>query len=250
MKIEPRVFRAIRKADVVLEVIDARFPEETRSKGIERVLGKLGKKLIIVANKIDLISKKKRKKLERDLKKKNNVVFISTKKRFGSALLRKEVKRLVGDKKATVSVIGFPNTGKSSLINMLRGKKVARTSSIAGFTRGEQWIKLDRNIRLIDTPGNIPFKTQNYVFLALIGAINPEEVNDPVRVALEIIDRLKKENPLFLEREFDVSTEMSEYNILEEITKKRGKLLRGGELNIEEMSRIIIRKWQGGEIIT
>jgi hypothetical protein len=250
MGLTEKVFRQIKSADIIIEVVDARFPEETRVRILEGTVHKMGKKLIIVANKSDLVDKKLIEKWKRQLEKMaHSCVFVSAKKRFGTAILRKEIKKLAGNKRVSVAVVGFPNTGKSSVINALVGRKIARTGSYSGFTKGKQWIKLDNSIRLIDTPGEIPFKGGE-TYLALIGAYNPEQLKEPELVCEKLLEKMMKEDPKSLEKNFGVlSEEKKPHEILEEIALKKKRLLKGGIPDTKTIAKIILKDWQTGKIL-
>src|SRR3989344_378475 len=149
------VNEVIRDSDVVLEVLDARFPEETRNKEIEEKIKKINqkgihKKLIYVLNKSDLV-KEKFCNLEFDF---SPYVFVSAKNNLGTTRLRSLLKEEARKKKPLiVGILGYPNTGKSSLINALKQKRSAGVGAAPGFTRGLQKIKISRDIYLLDTPG-------------------------------------------------------------------------------------------------
>src|SRR3989344_4460278 len=151
----------LRKSYIILNVIDARLYNETRNTIIEGKLRGYGKRFIFVLNKSDLVSKNDLFKAVRELDKITITIPVSCRERHGKLRLIKEITRSVKKRPMTIGVVGYPNTGKSSVINYLKGRKAARTSSIAGFTKGIQWINLSKNIRLIDTPGVIPFIEKN-----------------------------------------------------------------------------------------
>ena len=146
----------IKESDIILQVLDSRFPEDTRNKEVEKQIKQLKKQIIFILNKVDLTTSSNIKK--HSYLKPN--VPISCIKRQGSKKLRDLIKQLSKkiktDEKIKVGVIGYPNTGKSSLINFLIGKSSAGTGSEAGFTKGIQKLKLDSNTVLLDSPGVIP----------------------------------------------------------------------------------------------
>lgn len=148
--------KIIEDSDIILEILDARFIEETRNKEVEEILAKQKKKIIYVINKSDLVNKKLRPEVY-------PFVFVSCTLRKGVKELRNLIKRQAKDvqklgeiEKVNVGIIGYPNTGKSSLINLLIGKNSAKTAAEAGFTKGLQKLKLSPGILLIDSPGIIP----------------------------------------------------------------------------------------------
>ena len=218
-----RVRRVINQCDVLIEVVDARFP--TRSKRLERMVRRRGKKLLLVTNKVDLV--------RGDVQ---GIPF-STKTGRGKRELMRELERLA-DGEIRVGVIGRPNVGKSSLINALRGRRVARTSARAGFTRGEQWIRLSPKIMLVDSPGVITWSDEEELLLE--DALDVDKARDPVSAALKLFSR----HPEVLE-ELELKGEGEE--ALEEFARKTGKLKKGGEPNVKEAARMIIRRWQRGD---
>lgn len=231
----------ITESNVILEVLDARMPNETRNIKLEKNIIRNNKKLILILNKCDLTNRPYLEKTRKELSKIAPCIFTSTKLRYGISILKKMLFRF---KNPRVGVIGYPNTGKSSLINALKGKKSAKTSPIAGFTRAKQWIRIDKNILLIDTPGIIPIHEMDEIKLALINAKHPNNLKDPESVALHIIKLFLKENPLALRQRYDVALKDNALEILNEIAIKRKKLKKGGVPDLETTSRIIILEWQ------
>jgi ribosome biogenesis GTPase A len=155
------VKEVIRISDIVLEVLDARFIEQTRNKELEQMILGMGKKIVFLINKADLIDVQALKdsgKLE-DLK---PYVLFSCKTKMGRGDLRTrikiEAKKEKQDKRTHVGIIGYPNTGKSSIINLLTGRRAAGTAAAAGFTKGIQKVRLVKGVLLLDTPGVMPEK--------------------------------------------------------------------------------------------
>ena len=134
-----RVYWIIENSDLLIEVVDSRFPEKTRNRKIEGFVKRKGKELIIVLNKSDLVSKNNADKTKKEIQKEFPCVFISSTERQGTRRLRELILIKTKNKGNIVGVIGYPNTGKSSIINVLSGKKV-KTSVTSGFTRGQQII--------------------------------------------------------------------------------------------------------------
>ncbi len=227
-----RVKKVVRKADVILEVVDARFPEP--SKKLRKIAGK--KPVLVIVNKIDLVSKEK----ERELRKLG--LTVSAKYRKGKRLLLKLLKsyRETFGREIRICVVGRPNVGKSSLINMLKGRKSALTSPEAGFTKGEQWFRIAPGILLIDTPGVIPSRDSEEI-LAIKNEISPSKLRDPVKAALKLFE-------LFPEVKKALNLPEDDLKALEEFARRRGRIKQGGELNLEEAARILLILWQRGKI--
>ncbi len=137
----------IKKANILLEVIDARFPDETRNSEVERDIARSKKPFIIVLNKCDLVSKEILEKTKSRLSKIAPTVFVSSKSRFGTTMLRHQILVTAGIKGSIlVGSLGYPNTGKSSVINGVAVRHKASTSSISGHTKGVQLVNAGSRI--------------------------------------------------------------------------------------------------------
>lgn len=233
------VNEVIRRSDVVLEVLDARMIDETRNKKIEEKIKEENKKLIHVVNKMDLVDPKDK---EGNVKGLSHPVFISATKRLGTTILKNRIMEVGGKDRIMVGVVGYPNTGKSSVINSLAGRHKARTSSEAGFTKGIQHVKASDRVYLLDTPGVFP--VEDISKLILIGAKNPQNLKEPDLVAMELIRSLKGR----IEEHYGVPVSEDLEETLEAIARKMNKLKKGGIPDIIEASKIIIRDWQRGKM--
>ncbi|HME87103.1 MAG TPA: GTPase [Candidatus Nanoarchaeia archaeon] len=233
------VDKVIEQADVVLEVLDARLIDETRNTRIEEKIQQMGKKLIHVINKIDLGDKDK---IEKKLKGLHNPVFVSSKERLGTTILKKRIMEVGSKDKILVGVVGYPNVGKSSVINALAGSNKARTSPQSGHTRGIQKVKASGRIMLLDTPGVIPFEDNDLLKHVLIASKNPQMIKEPDLIAMKILEMLdgRAEKHYGVERNDDLE------ETLKAIALKKNKLLKGGIPNVDIISRIIITEWQRG----
>ncbi|MBU5689681.1 MAG: GTPase [Candidatus Aenigmatarchaeota archaeon] len=231
------VEEVINQVDVVLEIVDARMPELTRNKKIESMVFAKRKRLIVVCNKADLIN-------QNNFSKDKRFVYVSTKKRFGFAKLRKTI---MGNKEVVrVGVVGYPNTGKSSVINSLVGRKKALTSSVAGFTKGVQWITDHKGLLLYDTPGVIPFDENDEIKKAIMCVLSPSQIKDPYLVALKIIEIFLNENKSALETKYNIKASNDAEDVLLEIGKKMNYLVKNGEIDVTRTCIKIIKDWQQG----
>lgn len=253
------MYDVVRTSDIILEVLDARFVDETRNEEVEKLIKKEGKKIIYVLNKIDLVDKKL--KLEEiHTKKLFPYCFISCRERTGQTKLRTKIKIAVkrldikekDKKRAQIGIIGYPNTGKSSLINLLAGGASAKTGSSAGFTKGIQKIRLTSDILLLDTPGVIPVKEYSHSLKEAIerhtkiGARTSEKIRDPEMVVFSLM----KTNSSEIEKFYNINVNGDAEKLIENIGRKKNFLKKGGKINEDRTSREIIKDWQSGKIRT
>lgn len=245
MKYSQVVEKVIRDADIVLEVVDARFPEQSRNIQLEENVKWSGKKLLIVLNKADLIGKRAAERIKKSLG--ERAVFVSAKRKTGTIRIKEEIGKLSGGKEIKVAVVGYPNTGKSSIINMLKGKKSARTSSTAGFTKGKQMVRISARIMLIDTPGVMELGEKDEVLLALLGAKNPQDMKDLEGAGIQVAQMLIDNNPEALLKTYGVEATDGE-EFLEKLAIKRNKLMKGARPDVNAIAKILILDYQQGKI--
>ena len=248
------VDKILEECDVVLFVLDARDPEGTRNRKLEKRIKEKNKKIIYVLNKADLVPLEILKKYKERFKEENpesSVVFVSAKHRKGTKILRDTIKKYLHSKdvkEGKVGVVGYPNVGKSSLINSLTGRRSATSGLIAGLTKGEQWVKLTKNIKLLDTPGIIEPKEEDE--LVTLGAIRYEKIRDPVTPAVKILRSIHAINRDAIKRLYrvDVGEAPIGESILEEIGRRLNYLEKGGGVDIKRTARTVIRDYLEGRL--
>ncbi len=243
------IFEMINESDVTIQVLDARFPQKCRNATIEEYAKSKDRQVICCINKADLIPHEIAEKWKKIISKDLPTVFISALDRQGTTFLRKQIRRFSEKKEALVCVVGYPNVGKSSIINVLRGKRAAPTSPIAGFTRHLRIVRITETLRLIDTPGIAPTDILSIEEEVFLGTISPEDISSPDIICTYIFDQFKKQH---LEKEIEsylgTTIEQQIDDVLLFIARKRGLLRKNAEPQLEEAARIIIRDFIHGKI--
>lgn len=239
------VNKVIEQADIILLLLDARLIEETRNEEAELKVKAAHKPLIYVITKSDLVDKKLLDKIP--LK---PSVFVSAKDHLGTTILRERIliegQRAYKNKEVfVVGVLGYPNVGKSSLINALKGKKAAPTSSVSGFTKGVQKVRMDNRITFLDTPGVVPYNEKDDSKHAFIGTLEFNRVKNPDLVVMELMEKY----PGKIESHYGIKASSDFETSLELIAQKRNMLKKHAELDIERVSKMILKDWQTGKIV-
>jgi len=238
------VHNVIEKSDIVLEILDARFIDETRNSEMEYKVKNRNKILVHVINKCDYADKKYLDQVKKEFE---NCVFVSAKKHFGMTLLKQKIKMLAGKngiKNPIVGVVGYPNVGKSSVINALKGKASAKTSPEAGYTKGKQYLKIGDDFLMIDTPGVISKEKNKEEELVLIGAKNPYIIKDPDLAVIKLI----KKNPGIIEEKYGVKVKRNKEFTIKDIALKLNMKKKGNLPDVMQASRRILKEWLDGRI--
>jgi ribosome biogenesis GTPase A len=248
------LIQIVESSDIILEILDARFIKETRNEEIEKLISKKKKQILYVLNKSDLINKDKiQKSILYNLR---PHIFTSALKKHGGRELRNKIKMLAKniekgekDERIAVGVMGYPNTGKSSIINVLVGKTSAKVGAKAGFTKGIQKLKLSKEIVLLDSPGVIPkneYSTSDQLKMSkntMVGARDYHKIKDPEIIVSQIIDKYKEA----FEKHYKIKIDNSD-DLIEGLGKKQNILKKGGLVNTDQVARKIIKDWQEGKI--
>ena len=247
--------------DIVYEVVDARIPMSSKIIDIDNYIK--NKPKILIMNKIDLCDLKETNKWKKYYEEKGyKVLLTSLEKNFNEKELinlTEEILKPLNDKiqekdmkkrKNRVLVVGVPNAGKSTLINRLAGKKVASIGNKPGVTKGLSWIRVNEKIELLDSPGILwpKLEEKNALNLATFTAIR-EEILPKFEIAQYILTTLDKYYKDKLKERYDIE-ELNEDIVItmEEIGKKRGCLIKGGEIDYDKVIELIINDIKNGYI--
>uniref|UniRef100_A0A8C6PGU3 Nucleolar GTP-binding protein 2 n=1 Tax=Nothobranchius furzeri TaxID=105023 RepID=A0A8C6PGU3_NOTFU len=247
------LYKVIDSSDVVIQVLDARDPMGTRSKSIETYLKKEKpwKHLIFVLNKCDLIPTWVTKRWVAVLSQEYPTLAFhaSLTNSFGKGsliqLLRQFGKLHTDKKQISVGFIGYPNVGKSSVINTLRSKKVCNVAPIAGETKVWQYITLMRRIFLIDCPGVVYPSEDSESDIVLKGVVQVEKIKNPEDHIGAVLERAK---PEYIQKTYRVPAWTSAQDFLEKLAFRTGKLLKRGEPDLSTVSKMVLNDWQRGRI--
>ncbi|XP_010128082.1 PREDICTED: nucleolar GTP-binding protein 2, partial [Chlamydotis macqueenii] len=247
------LYKVIDSSDVVVQVLDARDPMGTRSPHVESYLKKEKhwKHLIFVLNKCDLIPTWATKRWVAVLSQEYPTLAFhaSLTNPFGKGAfiqLLRQFGKLHSDKKQiSVGFIGYPNVGKSSVINTLRSKKVCNVAPIAGETKVWQYITLMRRIFLIDCPGVVYPSGDSETDIVLKGVVQVEKIKSPEDHISAVLERAK---PEYIRKTYKIDSWTDTEDFLEKLASRTGKLLKGGEPDLQTVSKMVLNDWQRGRI--
>lgn len=250
----------LKLVDGVMMVLDARAPFASQNAKLDKLF--INKKILYVLNKSDLVDHNELKKvMAKFTEEGKTVVSISAMDKRAIDLLYSKIFDLLKEKlernklkgvfkPVRIMVTGIPNTGKSTIINALSGGKKAVTGDKAGVTKGKQWIRL-RELELLDTPGTMPpaFDNQTYAkHLAYIGSMNDANI-DFSDLAYELLVELKDKYPSLLTSKYGITDfEVEDIELFNEICRRRGFLMRGGDYDYERCAVAIIDDFRKGRI--
>uniref|UniRef100_K3WX25 Nucleolar GTP-binding protein 2 n=1 Tax=Globisporangium ultimum (strain ATCC 200006 / CBS 805.95 / DAOM BR144) TaxID=431595 RepID=K3WX25_GLOUD len=247
------LYKVLDCSDVVIQVLDARNVPGTRCEHVEKHIKKNAahKHLIFVINKCDLVPNWVTKKWVQKLSETTPTLAFhaSMNNPFGKGalinLLRQFAKLHQDKKQISVGLIGYPNVGKSSVINALRKKRVCKVAPIPGETKVWQYITLMRRIFLIDCPGIVYDQGDDEVETVLKGVVRAEKLPQPTDFIPAILDRVKKE---YLTKVYHIESWKDEWDFLEQMAIKCGKLLQKGEPDFNNVAVQMINDYQRGKI--
>ena len=246
MSFWPVTKKVIKESDVVLFIMDARMPRLSRNKSLEKKIAFQGTRVIRVFNKIDCVSENFLDEIRGEFP---NDVFVSGKTKKGIEELRRAILNMadsLGLSKIKVGVVGYPNMGKSSIINALLDKPRIRSSRIPGTTKKIEFVESGRLI-ILDSPGVVPFKDGENQ-LAILGSKNPEKLKSPEKAALMIIDEFLDRHKEKLENYYGITAESESYDTFVKIGEKKKLLLKGGIIDERRTALLVINDWQNGKL--
>lgn len=261
-KAERKMREDVSMVDLILELVDARAPLASRSTLLSELIG--DKPLFIIINRADQVEKEQSDAYKRYFETICERAFVCDSvsgkginglrkalESYKSPKMLSMEQRGINKRKLRAMVIGIPNVGKSTLINRLIGKKLAAAEDRPGVTRGRQWLLLSDSVELLDTPGILQPKLEGEdgVLLALAGAIK-ENIYDDYTLSIELLKILKESYRKRLEKRYklNINSDISPSELLALMARKRGYILRGGELDLERISKNLIDEFQSGKL--
>lgn len=267
--------KVVESADVVLEVLDARDPLGSRCREMEDAIRASGgtKKIILVINKIDLVPKEnvqawlKHLRLElpavafkastqeqKDRLKQSKIDYFVAKDEvlksnncLGADVLMKLLKNYCRETEMSINVgvVGYPNTGKSSIINSLKRARVCDVGSVPGITRSMQGVQLDKHIKLLDSPGVVMATSTSDVAAVLRNVVKLEAVDDPIPCVEAILSRCQKVQMML---HYNLTDFKDPTEFLQLLAVRMGKLKKGGIPDVGKAARILLQDWNSGKI--
>lgn len=247
--------------DLIIELVDARIPLSSRNPDIDE-LGK-NKSRLILLNKSDLADEKYNEQWTTYFQKKGFFV-LKVNSKSGAGLkaiqgviqeackekIERDRRRGIKNRPIRAMVVGIPNVGKSTFINSYAGKACTKTGNKPGVTKGKQWIRLNKNLELLDTPGILWPKFEDQEVgkrLAYIGSIKDEILNLE-ELSLELLEYIRTNYSGLLNQRYGISEDGTPLSLLEEIAENRKCLVRGQELDYAKAAGILMEEFRNGKI--
>lgn len=252
----------VKLVDLVIELVDARAPLASRNPDIDSLAA--GKGRVILLNKADLASEKANAawityfesqgfqvmkidaRAKATLKQLNALIQEACKEK-----IERDRRRGILNRPVRAMVVGIPNVGKSTFINSFAGKAAAKTGNKPGVTKGNQWIRLNKQVELLDTPGILwpKFEDQRVgLLLAFLGSIN-DEILEKDELASELADYLRNITPGLLKECYGIEEDGKKpYELLDEIAAARACLTKGGVNDLTKAARLLLDEFRGGKL--
>ncbi len=251
----------IKLIDLIIELVDARIPISSRNPEIDE-LGK-HKSRIILLNKSDLADNRANKAWMEYFKAKGfHVVEVNSKSGQGvksiqavvqeacKEKIERDRKRGIINRPVRAMVVGIPNVGKSTFINSFAGKACTKTGNKPGVTKGKQWIKLNKNLELLDTPGILWPKFEDKLIgmkLAYIGSINDHILHTDI-LAMNLIDHIAPKYGHLIQKRYEFDSAEDTVKILEKIAENRRCFKKGEQLDLEKAANLLIDDFRSGKL--
>ena len=247
--------------DIVIELLDARVPLSSRNPDIDTLAN--NKYRLVLLNKCDLADRNITAAWENYFKEKG-ILVVTINARDGQGMksinakiheackekIERDRKRGILNRPIRAMIVGIPNVGKSTFINSYARKACTKVGNKPGVTKGKQWIKINKNVELLDTPGILWPKFEDESVgehLAYIGSIN-DEILQKTELACDLITFLTEEYPNLLHERFEVDESQAAADILHGIALNRGCLLKGQELDYEKAASILLDDFRSGKL--
>ena len=251
----------IKLVDVVIELFDARAPLASQNPYLENIVA--NKKKLVVLTKADLADPEQTKVWENELKNKFDSLLVMnlTENKITDALTKavlalgkekreRDMRRGMKPQPLKTMIVGIPNVGKSSLINKLAKRKAAGVQNKPGFTRGEQWIRVNQDFILLDTPGILPMNYDDQskaTNLALIGCVKEDIL--PNHILLEsLLKTLKNNYPSSLEERYGIKEITTYEEVVKQVADRRKLLDSNGELDLLRSEALILKEFKDGKL--
>ena len=251
----------IKLIDIVVEIVDARIPISSKNPDIDELAK--NKYRLIIFNKIDLADPKETAKWENYYKEKGfHTIQVNSKSGQGmknvtgviqeacKEKIERDRKRGILNRPIRAMIVGIPNVGKSTFINSFVKKACAKTGNKPGVTKGKQWIRMNKNIELLDTPGILwpKFEDQRVgLRLAFIGSIK-EEILNITELSMELIDFLCHNYSSILNQRYGTDETRNKAEILEEIAVNRQCRLKGNQIDYDKAAGILMEEFRNGKL--
>ncbi|MEG1801955.1 MAG: ribosome biogenesis GTPase YlqF [Lachnospiraceae bacterium] len=251
----------IKLIDLIIELVDARIPLSSRNPDIDE-LGK-NKARLILLNKADLADERENENWAQYFRNKGYFVVKldsrnrNCKKEVLSVVqdackekTERDLRRGIKNRPVRAMVVGIPNVGKSTFINTLAGKAVTKTGNKPGVTKGKQWIRLNKAVELLDTPGILWPKFEDQTVglkLALIGSIRDEILNTD-ELSIELIKLLLKNYAWVFQKRYEVAEAKDAVVVLTQIAEKRNCIKKGNELDYSKAAALVIDEFRSATL--